>query len=121
MTSGSTPASCKLVENVRRRSWSVQGVTFESIVSNFVSIVALLLLQPENPVPSRPKTWPIAGSGRFGRLDAIVGVIEISCGVPPFILSAVIVMHSAPTSLQSREPISVRRQPVSKQSRTIRL
>ena len=72
-TSGSTPASWRRVENVRRRSCNVQRGIFTPALASLASSADLLLLHPENPVPLRPKTPPSAFSGLSGSAAAIAG------------------------------------------------
>src|SRR5260370_12424792 len=90
------PASCNLVENVRRRSCSVQGANSVPASVILVSSAFLHLLHPENPVPRLPNTHPSAFSGRSGSIVAIIGSIGTSCLIPPSLPPAPIPSPSPP-------------------------
>ena len=64
------------------------------VLASLASNTVLPLLQPENPVPRRPKTLPSAPSGLSGSAAAIAGSNGTSWAEPAFIRSAPISRRS---------------------------
>src|ERR1700693_3656036 len=71
VTCGGVPSAACPLENVRRKSWSVQGATFSSFASN----ASLHFDHPENVVSAFPragKSTPL-NEGHFSRIFFVMG------------------------------------------------